>query len=301
MHTIFLRYLDEVARQGSIRKAASLLNVSSTSVNRKIINIEETLGIRLFDRSPEGVEITPAGKIVLEHCRKTLYDFDRIKTIIDDLRDLRSGHLKIKTLDSVTFGVLPHVLEEYGDKYPGISLSVTTDQPDEIVNSVIKGEIDIGISFVNDIHPDVRVFSEKATPFGLIMRADHPLAERNSVTVDDIGGYQLVRTIDARAGHSLLDQEMTSLSVHLSTHIFTNALVIAKQAILTNQVVGIYTKMGFMREIERGELKFVKLAHKALSEYKVGVIVSATTAIDPVKHLFLGVVERQFRKLNFDT
>lgn len=301
MHTIFLRYLDEVARQGSIRKAASLLNVSSTSVNRKIINIEEMLGIRLFDRSPEGVEITTAGKIVLEHCRKTLYDFDRIKTIIDDLRDLRSGHLKIKTLDSVTFGVLPHVLEEYGDKYPGISLSVTTDQPDEIVNSVIKGDIDIGISFVNDIHPDVRVFSEKATPFGLIMRADHPLAERGSVTVDDIGGYQLVRTIDARAGHSLLDQEMTSLSVHLSTHIFTNALVIAKQAILTNQVVGIYTKMGFMREIERGELKFVKLAHKALSEYKVGVIVSATTAIDPVKHLFLGVVERQFRKLNFDT
>lgn len=301
MHTVFLRYLDEVARQGSIRKAANLLNVSSTSVNRKIINIEEMLGIRLFDRSPEGVEITAAGKIVLEHCRKTLYDFDRIKMMIDDIRDLRTGHLNIKTLDSVTFGVLPHVLEEYGDKYPGISLSVTTDQPDEIVNSVISGDTDIGISFINDVHPDVRVFAEKPTPFGVIMRPDHPLAERTSVTVEDVGQYPLVRTIDARAGHSLLDQEMASLSVHLSTHIFTNALVIAKQAILSNQVVGIYTKMGFMREIERGELVYVRLAHKALSEYKVGLIVSAATALDPVKHLFLGVVERQFKKLNLDT
>ncbi len=300
MHTVFLRFLDEVARQGSIRKAANVLNVSSTSVNRKIINIEEMLGVRLFERSPEGVEITPAGKIVLEHCRKTLYDFDRVKTIIDDIRDLRTGHLNIQTLDSVTFGILPQVLQEFGDKYPGISLSVTTAMPDEIVNSVFSGETDIGISFSNEIRSDVRVISEKSTPFGLIMRPDHPLAERMSVTIDDVAGYALVRTSDARVGNSVLDQQIASVAVHLSTHIFTNALVIAKQAILSNQVIGIYTKIGFMREIERGELKFVKLSEKSLSEYKIGLIVSASTTIDPVKHLFLGVVERLFKSVNLD-
>ncbi|MDF1775201.1 MAG: LysR family transcriptional regulator [Rhizobiaceae bacterium] len=301
MHTVFLRYLDEVARQGSIRKAANLLKVSSTSVNRKIINIEEMLGVRLFERSPEGVEITPAGKIVLEHCRKTLYDFDRIKTIIDDIRDLRTGHLNIQTLDSVTFGILPEVLGRFSDKYPGITLSVTTAQPDEIIQSVASGVTDIGISFTNDSHPDVRVFAEKATPFGLIMRPDHPLAERTSLTIEDIGGYPLVRTIEARAGNSILDQEMASIAVHLPTHLFTNSLIIAKQGILSNQVMGIYTKIGFMSEIERGELKFVKLSQKALSEYKIGLFVSASTSIDPVKRLFLGVVERLFKTLNFDT
>ncbi|MCY6380152.1 LysR family transcriptional regulator [Hoeflea prorocentri] len=300
MHTVFLRYLDEVARQGSIRKAANILNVSSTSVNRKIINIEEALGVRLFDRSPEGVEITPAGKIVLEHCRKTLYDFDRVKAVIDDIRDLRTGHLNIQTLDSVTFGILPPVLEEFGNKYPGISLSITTEQPEAIVQSVISGETDIGISFSNDIHPDARVFAERAAPFGLIMRPDHPLAERSSVTVDEVSAYPLVRTIDARAGHSLLDQEMTSLSVHLSTHIFTNALVTAKQAILSNQVVGIYTKIGFLQEIERGELNFAKLSHKALGEYKIGLVVSAAASINPIKHLFLSVAERHLKTLKFD-
>ncbi len=301
MHSVFLRYLDEVARQGSIRKAASLLNVSSTSVNRKIINIEERLGIRLFERSPEGVELTAAGKIVLEHCRKTLYDFDRVKTIIDDIRDLRTGHLSIQTLDSITFGVLPQVLEQFIDKYPSISLAVTTAKPDEIESAVAAGETDIGISFTNGIHPDVRVLSEKAAPFGLIMRPDHPLAERASVTVEDVVGYPLVRTIDARAGNSILDQEMATLAIPLSTHIYTNALIIAKQAILANQVMGIYTKIGFLGEIERGELKFVKLSHRTLSEYKIGLIVSAATNIDPVKHLFFGVVEQLFQNLSFDS
>lgn len=301
MHATFLRYLDEVARQGSIRKAASVLNVSSTSINRKIINIEESLGIRLFDRSPEGVEITSAGKIVLEHCRKTLYDFDRVRTVIDDIRDLRSGHLRIQTIDSATFGILPQVLQQFSDKYPGISLSVTTAKPDEIVQAVGAGEIDIGISFTNGIPRDVRVFVEKAAPFGLIMRPDHPLAERMSVTVEDVVGYPLVRTIDARAGNSILDQEMAEIAIPLSTHIYTNALIIAKQAILANQVIGIYTKIGFQREIELGELKYVKLSHQRLSEYKIGLIVSATASIDPVKHLFFGVVERRLKSLNFES
>ena len=118
--------------------------------------------------------------------------------------------------------------------------------------------------------PDARVFAERAAPFGLIMWADHPLAERSSVTVDEVSAYPLVRTIDARAGHSLLDQEMASLSIQLSTHIFTNALFTAK------------------------------LSHKALGEYKIGLIVSAASSINPVKHLFLSVAERHLKTLKFD-
>jgi DNA-binding transcriptional LysR family regulator len=53
MHSVFLRYLDEVARQGSIRKAASVLNVSSTSVNRKIINIEDRLASGCSNARPK--------------------------------------------------------------------------------------------------------------------------------------------------------------------------------------------------------------------------------------------------------
>ncbi len=63
MHSSFLRYLDEVARQGSIRKAANVLNVSSTSVNRKILVIEDQLGVKLFERSPAGVVLMACGKI----------------------------------------------------------------------------------------------------------------------------------------------------------------------------------------------------------------------------------------------
>lgn len=299
MHSSFLRYLDEVAKQGSIRKAAAVLNVTSTSVNRNILNTEERLGIKLFDRSSGGVELTAAGKIVLEHCRRTLYEFAKVQAEIDDIRDLRIGHLSIQTVDSVTFSVLPRILDRFSDKFPGISLSVTAATPDDITTAVVAGEADIGITFTKDLRPELRVLSEKAAPFGIIVRPDHPLAERINVSVNDLLGYTLVRTIDARGRHSILDQEIESMTVAMSTQLFTNALTIAKQAIQTNRFIGIYTKIGFIEEIEAGAVKFVPLAVKALSEYKIGAIISASVGITPAKHLFLNAVDQTFRALNF--
>ncbi len=300
MHNAFLSYLDEVARQGSIRKAAGVLNVSSTSVNRKILSVEDSLGIRLFDRSAEGVELTAAGKIVLEHCRKTLYDFNAVKMIIDDIRDLRTGHLSVMTLDSFTFSVLPKILDRFSENYPGISLSVKASVPDMITEAVASGDVDFGVNFTKDSHPAIRIILEKSAPFGIVMRPDHPLAEKNLIKVDDLAGYPLVRTEDARGRNSILDQEMKSATTKLATHIYTNALAIAKQAIFSNHAIGIYTKIGFLEEIENRELVFVPLALKNLGDYKIGLVTSASSSIDPAKRLFISTVERTLKNLRFE-
>jgi len=301
MHSIFLKYFDEVARQGSIRKAAAVLNVASTSVNRKIISIEDQLGTKLFDRTPEGVELTPIGRIALEHCRRTLHDFERTKILIDDVRDLRTGHLNIEVIDSIAYGLLPQVLNLFSDTYPEISLSVTTSQPDEVVQAVVSGNADIGITFALDLHPEVRLMTEKSAPIGIILRPDHPLAERTGVTIEDLEGYKLIRTIDARGRNSIIDQQITSLTSPLSTHIFTNTLFLAKEMILSNQGVGLYTKIGFLNEIERGTLKFIPLLQKTLNDLKIGLLVSASTGIEPTKHLLCNAFANSLKPLRLDS
>ncbi|MEM7047349.1 MAG: LysR family transcriptional regulator [Pseudomonadota bacterium] len=300
MHAVFLRYLDETARQGSIRKAANLLNVSSTSINRNIIQAERKLGVKVFDRTAQGVELTPAGHIILEHCRKTLYDFESVKAAVDDIRDLREGHLKILTLDSATFGILPAVLESFHDIYPGVSLSIQTAIPDEILSAVLSGAVDIGVTFTNDVQSNVRVFSEKAAPFGVLVPPNHPLAERGMLSVEDLTPYPLVSTIDARTGNSILDDEIAIGEAGLKTHIYTNTLEIAKRSILNNQAIGIYTKIGFIKEIQAGDVRFIKLAHSRLSRYKVGLVISSSANVDPLKHAFFRYVEKVFKQVSFD-
>jgi len=157
VHNKFLIYLDEVARQGSIRKAAAVLNVASSSVNRKIISIEESLGVRLFDRHADGVELTGAGVVLLEHCRKTIYDYQKILVQIEDISELRSGHIHIATLDSVAHNLLPTVLEKFSQDHPNITYTIQTAQPEQVMLSVADGDVNIGISFCNDLLPGVRI------------------------------------------------------------------------------------------------------------------------------------------------
>jgi DNA-binding transcriptional LysR family regulator len=87
LHARILTYLDEVARSGSIRKAAARLNVASTAINRQIIALEEEMGQRLFDRIPRRLRLTAAGEVLIEHVRDTLKAFERTKARLDALKE----------------------------------------------------------------------------------------------------------------------------------------------------------------------------------------------------------------------
>ena len=88
LHPRMLRYLDEVARAGSIRKAAARLNIAASSINRQILALEEEAGVPLFERLPNRLRMTAAGEAVLAHVRRTLADLDRTLGHLQDLRGM---------------------------------------------------------------------------------------------------------------------------------------------------------------------------------------------------------------------
>jgi DNA-binding transcriptional LysR family regulator len=133
----------------------------------------------------------------------------------------------------------------------------------------------------------------------VLLAVCHPLAERSSVSLEDLSNYPLVQTPNARGRNSIVDQEIASVASPLKTQIFTNTLAIAKQSILSGQVIGIYTKIGFIDEIEQKRLKFVPIRDTPLADYHIGLMVSAVNNIDLLKGLFLGTVERALRPLDF--
>ncbi|MCY4259728.1 MAG: LysR family transcriptional regulator [Rhodobacteraceae bacterium] len=301
IHSRFLGYVDAVARHGSIRKAAVILNVSSTTINRKILDVERMMGVRLFDRIPDGVALTSAGSFVVEHCRKTLHDFERVQEIVDDIRAARNEHIVVMALDSAALGLLPDVLDRFSNEYPGVSYSLTTGSPEDITGSVADGSVDIGFSFTNEDHPDTRVIMEKSAPIGVVMRSDHPLAERRKVPIDDLKDYMLVRPIDARGQHSLFDAAISGVADSLPTRMFTDSLPVAKKMIANGQVIGLYTKLGFREDISAGLMRFVQIDNDFLKSLKVGILISARYTLSPVKHMFAGAISKAIAAIPLDS
>ncbi|MXN17972.1 LysR family transcriptional regulator [Pseudooceanicola sp. GBMRC 2024] len=297
MHTVFLRYIDEVARQKSIRRAAARLNVSSTTVNRKILSVEESLGVRLFERTPEGVEMTAVGRVLVEHCRRTMYDFANVRQMIEDIRDMRSGHMTIYSIDAFASRILPEAMIRFSEQYPGITFTVVSAERDQIAQAVLDGTADLGVTLsCRDLPPGVRVLSEKLAPIGAVMRADHPLAERTSLSVEDLQGYPLLRSLDAASRTSVLDQ--VAQDAPMQTKLIANNLNLAKTLIAANRGVGIYTRVGFLDEIARGEIHFAQIAQPELMQNTIGWIASDSAGVGPAKHMFASCLDRAIRTLD---
>src|SRR5215471_954809 len=117
-HLRILRYVDEVARSGSIRKAAEHLNVTSSAVNRRIMDLEEELGAPLFERMARGVRLTAAGEVFVHYLREHNGNVERMKSQIEDLKGFRRGTVRIACSQALALDFLPREIAAYRAKFP---------------------------------------------------------------------------------------------------------------------------------------------------------------------------------------
>jgi len=94
-HLRLLTHVVEVARTGSIRRAAELLNLTPSAMNRRIQDLEAEIGTPLFERRPRGVKLTTAGEMFVRYARSQIADADRMRSQVEDLRGLRRGPIQI--------------------------------------------------------------------------------------------------------------------------------------------------------------------------------------------------------------
>src|SRR5215472_8186671 len=93
------RLVDEVARNGSIRRAAARMNASPSAVNRQILNLETELGVALFERLPNGMRLTAAGEAILVEIRRWRQAQSRVQRHLQELKGLQRGHVAIGMME----------------------------------------------------------------------------------------------------------------------------------------------------------------------------------------------------------
>jgi len=119
-----LRVFLAVARAGSLSGAARTLGVNHSTVFRRIGAFEELLGVRLFERLPNGYLLTPAGEELRDGALRVEEEIDGLARKVTG-QDLRlSGTVRVTTIDMLAFGLLPRHLARFRDAYPGIEVDL---------------------------------------------------------------------------------------------------------------------------------------------------------------------------------
>ncbi|MGB8535846.1 MAG: LysR family transcriptional regulator [Acidobacteriaceae bacterium] len=287
MHASVLSYFIEVARCGSIRKAARNLYVASSAVNRQILNLEKELNTELFVRLPTGIRLTPAGERVLVHVRSTMKDFQEMRMELDALRGERTGHITVAALDSLFFSLLPATVLEFAQLYPAVTYSMAAVAPQKVTDKVSSGDCEIGITFFNKSLVGLKAIAKVNFSAGVVMDSAHPLTKKTTVTPEDCRGYSVLRVGGLTSTDDIVSSDMANLWNTLVPAVTCNSTMMLKHLVMAGHGLAFLSKVAFLEEIANGTVVWRPFAAGISGTQHMAVVVSSLRVLSPVTRDFV--------------
>ncbi|WP_423801025.1 LysR family transcriptional regulator [Neobacillus sp. SAB-20_R2A] len=140
---------------GNFRRTAEILYISQPSVTVHIKQLEQELGIQLFDRDGKKVKLTEAGRRYLVHAKKLIEVY---QGGLEDIHSFSQGYttkFSIAISPLIADTILPYVLKSYTNKHPEVEISVKIIESVGIEDAVFREEVDIGLSCLHSLHPEL--------------------------------------------------------------------------------------------------------------------------------------------------
>jgi DNA-binding transcriptional LysR family regulator len=206
-----LRVLREVARRGSLAGAADVLSYTPSAVSQQIAALEREAGTRLLERRARGVVLTEAGQLLVEHAELILGRLEAAEIALEALADLRSGHLRMASFATAGASVLPRAVDAFRARHPGVELTVGQASPMESVERLRAGRLDLALTVDLDARPaeGVEVIHLFDDPVQLALHADHPLAAKPDVQLQDLAEETWIDVPRATSGGQVLIRACT--------------------------------------------------------------------------------------------
>ena len=269
-------YFDEVAKQRSVRGASDRLRIAPSAVDRQVLQLEQQLGTNLFERTTRGLRLTAAGELVLHAIRKWRREFDTLKSELDELQGLRRGTLSIGLAEG-SLQFLSQCLKTFRDQYPGIDYRLHVAGSEAILDMVLRGDCDLGLTFNPPDTHDLRVEHALTYRLGAMMPPSHPLASRSRVSLAECADYPLIAPDDTLSLRLVINRLWhASLGTNPRFAVVTSSVSLMKAMILNGLGVGLLTAIDADDEIERGELVFRPFHDERVSVSTLTLIRSAS-------------------------
>src|SRR5215218_1247950 len=188
-----VRYWVAVAEERNITRAAERLHISQPALSSAIKQLETQLGVALLDRSDRVLGVTPAGELLLDEGRGLLREADRVADAVRALDASAVGRLRLGLTPTARYGLGPALLAACADRAPGVMLYPAEDTTGALLRDVRTGRLDLAVVFCAPPAADGVVIAPLRTePAVVHLRADHPLAGRASVALEELAGEMFI-------------------------------------------------------------------------------------------------------------
>ncbi len=187
-----LVYSREVARRLHFREAAEALGVAQPALSRQVAQLEAALGANLLNRTRRRVELTPAGKLLLERAEPLLRSLHAIPRELRATAGGEVGHLRVAFTGLAMATVLPGILREFHRKHPGIKLELNESPTSSQLVALEAGELACGFFHPDAPTPALATRTLLHEKNGVLLPAGHPRAKARVLRLRDLADTPFV-------------------------------------------------------------------------------------------------------------
>ncbi|WP_447797888.1 transcriptional regulator CynR [Pseudomonas moraviensis] len=182
-----LRYLLAVADHGGFTRAAEALHVSQPTLSQQIRQLEETLGVSLFDRTSRTVKPTDAGAAYIECARRVMVELEAGQRALHDVKDLSRGTLRLAMTPTFMAYLVGPLVRDYRARFPGIHLEIFELSMDDIEAGLADDSLDVAIAFTPVRNAEIECLPAFTETLGIMVGPGHPLYDSPSaMTTTDV-------------------------------------------------------------------------------------------------------------------
>lgn len=228
-----LRYFIAVAECGSISKAAEKLFTTQPNLSRQLMKLEEETGQKLLIRGNKKSELTEAGRLLYKRATEITELMDRTQSELRSDGDEVFGTVCIGGGESYAVGLIAKAAKEVSDMFHGIKFDFFSGDTDAVTEKLDKGLIDFGIL----IEPsNLEKYNSLRLPltdkWGILMRKDSPLSEKEYITKEDLNGLPLLFSVHSFKKNNVTAwfcKDLDKLNVVATYNLIYNASLMVEQ------------------------------------------------------------------------
>ncbi len=292
---IAYRYFMAVADTGSVRAASRDLNVAASAISRQLQLLEQSLGTSLFDRSGRGLQLTPAGEVLLRGLRQAAHAHEQTLDELSALKGLQRGLLRIATVESVSVSILPDMLLRFASRYPGVEVSVTVAGSEAVTALLRDHQADLGFTFNPSSLEGLVALASSELHLGAVMSPEHPLAKSDKLALADCMGHPLAWPSRGLSLRTILDSVPAARKVRPA--FACNSLRLMASLAKRGSCIAFQTVIGIEQELAAGTLVFIPLTDKRLPVDSLCLLARQGANGRPAAEAFLTIAREQLRRL----
>lgn len=219
-----VQYFLAVAEQLSFTRAAAVLHISQPALSQQVKQLEEGLGVQLFDRSGRTTRLTDAGEVYLRYVRRASLELREATRAIHDISDLGRGSVRLAITPTFTSYFVGPVIEAFHGRYPGITVSVHETSQERAEELLLADEVDVALAFAEVRSPGIDHTALLVEALALVVRRGHPLAKKASIGLQELNNETLVLLSAEFATREQIDRYCLRNGINPSIQVEANAI-----------------------------------------------------------------------------